>query len=366
MPFKRTRPEKRIGWIIGDQLDRPRLGRRINVHIGGISLTRYNWITARINATPEYQLKYELYRFWKRYDALLFLKSMGPKSMDLIDAYQGNGRPIFFDANVNYYQIQGREYFRGMLPTDRQREEAILITAAADGVIADSEFLKKVCDPYNPRVCWVPDNVCFDLVPLFQPWTFPGDKLPLLWSGEAVKLFEILAVEDVFRKFSRRIELVLVTNDLAAWERWAPDTKARFQALLRVIPHQIIPYQSIEHLFQVYSRGGVIISPRFLDNSYNWGHTEWKIALGMACGRMALASPVPSYTTVAERAGGKGIRICHTAADWERNLAELLDPNFDWEPEEIQARQVVEKYYATEKVAKTHAAFVNKIVKGKS
>ena len=188
--------------------------------------------------------------------------------------------------------------------------------------------------------------------------------MPLLWSGEAVKLFEILSVEDILKKYSSRIELVLVTNDLSALERWGPAYQERFESLLGRLSHKIIPYQSIDQLFQVYSQGGVIISPRFLDNSYNLGHTEWKITLGMACGRMTLASPIPSYTTVAERAGGKGIRICHTGADWERNLAELLDPNFDWESEEIQARKVVEKHYATEKVAKTHAAFVNEIVKG--
>jgi hypothetical protein len=358
---KRSKPY-RIGWIIGNQLAESRFFHRINVNIGGISLVRYSWIAALVNTTPEYKLYYEIYRPWRNYDALIFLKSMGDKSLSLVKKYQSKGLPVFFDANVNYYQIAGNEYYRGMLPSLQQKEEAIKITEAVDGVISDSEYLQKMCLQYNREVAWIPDNVRMDLVPSYGPSKFNGGKLPLLWSGEALKLFELLAIEDLLKKYSSKIELVLITNVLSALERWYPDYKDRFQSLLGVVPHRIIPYQSIEQLFQIFSQGGVVISPRFLDNSYNLGHTEWKITLGMACGRMAVCSPIPSYSMVANRSKGKGIRICHNREDWEKTFDEILSQAVDWEQEEKAANRVVEQYYSTPVVAAQHAAWVSKIL----
>jgi hypothetical protein len=352
----------RIGWIIGNQLEEARLFKRINVNIGGISLVRYHWIAFQVNSTPEYQLEYEIFRPWRKYDALLFLKAMGERSLSLINKYKALGRPVFFDANVNYYQIEGQEYYKGMLPSEQQREQAVRITKAVDGVIADSEYLKVRCEQYNSNVCWIPDNVRIDLVPSYQPWKFNGRKLPLFWSGDAVKLFELLAIEEILKKFSTKIELVLVTNDTSALERWYPNYKDRFQALLSLVPHKIIPYQSIEHLFQIYTQGGIVISPRFLDNSYNFGHTEWKITLPMACGRIAFCSPLPSYVKVSELSSGEGIKICHTIQDWEQVLDAILAGEIDLEKEERAAKAVVEQFYSTPVVAQKHSEFVRSII----
>jgi glycosyltransferase involved in cell wall biosynthesis len=364
-PLQTRSQPYRVGWIIGNQLEESRFFHRINVNIGGISLARYHWITARVNSTPEYNLHYEIYRPWRKYDALIFLKSMGDKSLSLIEKYHLKGLPVLFDANVNYYQINGKEYYEGMLPSGQQKEAAIRITETVDAVIADSEFLRDICSQYQSNVSWIPDNVLLDLVPPFGPWKFSGERLLLLWSGEAIKLFELLSIEDLLKKYSSKIKLVLVTNALSALKRWQQDYKARFESLMSLVPHTIIPYQSIEHLFQVYSQGGVVISPRFLDNSYNLGHTEWKITLGMACGRMALCSPVPSYQKVAERSHGLGIRICSKGEDWENIFDEILSNSIEWEKEEKAARKVVEKYYSTPVVAAQHAEYIFKTVNNK-
>lgn len=361
----RTKPF-RIGWIIENQLENSRLYHRINVNIGGISLGRYNWISSKVNATPQFNLKYEIYRPWKRYDGLIFLKSMGERARCLAQKYSRLKRPVIFDANVNYYQIEGKEYYQGMLPSEKQKKDAVEITSNVDGVIADSEFLREICGRYNKKVYWIPDNVRMDLVPPFRPWKPRGDRLPLLWCGESLKLFELLLIEDLLKKYCQQIELILVTNNLSSTNRWYADYKNRFDSLLKTIPHQIVPYQSIDHLFRVYYDGGVIISPRFLDNSYNLGHTEWKISLGMACGRIALCSPVPSYKKVADRSGGKGIRICFTQEDWEKILLSLISGDFDWEEEEIEARRVIEKYYSTDVVAQSHAETVLRIIQEKN
>lgn len=283
---------------------------------------------------------------------------MGPKVMKLVEKYQRKSRPIWFDANVNYYQREGFEYYQGMFPSDRQQAEAIQITKAADGVIADSEYLLDLCRRYNERVCWIADNVHIDYVPPYKPWKYNGKRLPLLWSGESVKLFELLLIENVLKKYSNHIELVLITNDLSSWEKWHTDYIRRFQTMLLEVPYRIVPYRDIMRLFMEYGNGGVFISPRHLNNTYNFGHSEWKITLPMACGRMVICSPVPSYLKVWERARGSGIRICRSDEHWEKVIDEILTGRIDIEEEENAAKMVVEKYYSTKRIAAEHINFI--------
>jgi len=161
------------------------------------------------------------------------------------------------------------------------------------------------------------------------------------------------------------VRLILVTNDLAALDRWFDPWKSRFESLLTAIEHKIFPFQSVPALMKTYAGGGIFISPRFLDNSYNWGHTEWKIALPMACGRIAFGSPLPSYRDVSARSGGAGLRICESDEDWMAAFDAALSGGIDFEAEEQAAREVIEKHYSTPVVAATHLQFVGEVCRAK-
>ena len=351
-----------IGWILGDQLDRGAWFYRPPVSAGGSGLVRYKWVSNYVNAHPELGVHYSLYRPWRRYDGLIFQKAMGAKSLALMHAIQARGKPAIFDSNVNYYECWGEEYYEGMRPTLKQSADADAITRQANAVVADSQYLEKVCGRINKMVCWVPDNVQMELVPPYPPSSKTQGRLRLLWSGQAVKLFELLLIEKVLEQYRDHIELVLITNSLDALNRWRGDAKQRFFKLLNRIQHRIIPFKSIDQLFNIYGEGGIMVSPRYLDNAYNMGHTEWKVTLAMACGRIVLCSPVPSYVVVQQRAKGAGIRVCSDSETWEEELDSLLDNRIDRIDEERAAKQVVETYYATPVVAKEHAEYVRKIM----
>jgi glycosyltransferase involved in cell wall biosynthesis len=311
-----------------------------------------------VNAHPELGLRHEIYRPWRRYDALLFLKSMGPRSLALLERARARGRVTIFDANVNYYELGGREHYQGMLPTERQRDDAIAITESADAIIADSEFIGERCRRYNATVEWITDSVRLDLVPPVRPWTRRDGRLPLVWSGEAVKLLEFLAIEDVLRRYARHLELIAVSSPVSQLDRLIPEHRQRLRLLLDVLPHTLLPFQGFPELFHVYARGAVVPSPRFLDNPYNFGHTEWKLTQAMACARMALASPVPSYVILAERADHRGIRVCRTPDEWDDAFDGILSGRIDLEAEGAAARAVVERHYSTAVVGAQHSAFL--------
>lgn len=354
---------KRVGFIVGNQLRQIRLLHADRIPEGDFGLMRFGWIAATVNRRPEHGLHYELYRPWRRYDALVFVKAMGSRDRALRDRARRAGLITVFDANVNYYDRTGTFYYDGMAPTDLQRQEAEDMTRGCDAVIADSRFLAERCTPLNPVVRWIPDNVDLDLVPPSHPSGSSAGPLELVWSGQAVKLFELLAIEEVLRAHRARIRLTLVTNSLEVLQTWQPDLRARFERLLTDVPHAVRPYTSVADLLAFYaSRRCVCLSPRFDDNSYNLGHTEWKITLAMACGRLALAGPVPSYRDVAERSGGAGVWLCATAVEWGAAFDRLQAGRLDWNVEEAAARRVVEKHYATEVVAAEHAGFMQGVL----
>ena len=319
---------------------------------------RYRWIAREV---AQHGAQYSAYHPLGRYDAVVFLKSMSDESHRLAQCLRARGTRVIFDLNVDYLTpASGTFYYEGMAPSPEQRRQALAMMAASDALIADSSHLEDICRPQHPCVRWIPDNVDMRHAPPRRAWSRTG-KLDLLWSGEAVKLFELLCIEDVLREFASHVRLTLVTSTLDALHRWFSPWRERFDALLAAVEHRIVPFRSVPHLLEIYAAGGVFISPRFLDNTYNLGHTEWKIALPMACGRIALGSPLPSYLDVAERSAGHGLRICREAAEWRENLEALLSGRFDFEREENAAREVVGRHYSTPVVAESHLQFMREI-----
>jgi len=359
-----TRPLD-VGWVLGGQTGTAALWRQRAIASGGTGLVRFRWLVDTANRTLATRVRHRLYLPWRRHDVLVFLKSMGPAAEQALWRQARRGGKSVFDANVNYYEHQGVEHYQGMLPTDAQHDAAVTMTRSADGVIADSLFLRQVAMRYTGAVEWIPDSVPMERVPQYRP-SRPGKRCVLAWCGESLKLFELLAIEDVLRRHAGRIELLLVTNDRAAIARWNDDRKERFEALLRDVPHRFEPYRSVEHLWACYQDADAVISPRHLDNSYNLGHTEWKITLGMACGRVALCSPVPSYVEVERRAAGTGVTVCRNGADWDAALDALMGGAAARAAAEQGARAVVERDYSTAVVTERHTVFLEQVAAGGS
>ena len=250
-----------------------------------------------------------------------------------------------------------------MAPTKEQRKAAIDMVSSCDAVIADSSHLAKIASQWSAKVRWIADNVRTDLISQEATFKFhSGGRLPVFWCGESIKLYDLLMIKDVLLEFTDMFQINIITSSMEDLIKWPGSLRNDFDKLLAGISHQITPFQSIENLMEEYSKGGVFISPRYLDNSYNLGHTEWKITLPMACGLVVLCSDQQSYKDVQGRSGGRGIRVCATADDWRRSFREVLHPDFPWEIEQQAAISVVRKFYATPVICQQHTEFLKEII----
>ena len=210
---------------------------------GSVARMRFGWIADRVNAEGGGgALHYEIYKPWRRYAAVVFLKSMGAECAALAERLRDAGTRVVFDLNVDYLTpADGRFYYEGMAPTPEQHAAALAMVKLADLVIADSSHLAAVAARQHANVAWVADNVEMRLAPAWRAWRRTG-KLPLLWSGEAAKLFELLAIESAQIAFGYGFDWVdgldLVFDGIGIWlglwvagllspfRRFFPDTSA--------------------------------------------------------------------------------------------------------------------------------------------
>lgn len=358
---------KRVGFVINSRL--PRLaamrGGMLPHHLltgwddagSPMSFMRFRWVAEEVNRTG--RLRYELYKPWRRYDAVVFLKSMGAACEAKMRGLQADGVRVVFEANVDYYTRAPVSNLPGDLaPTEKQRETALAMTSGADGVIASSRRLGEICKDFQERVKAVPDNIPPRLVPGGNPRSVTA-PLNLWWSGMAAKMYDFLLIERVLLARSKHLHLNFVTGDIqAALERWSPPEAARLRSLLEKVPHTIHRYSGIPELLRLYhSAGGVIVSPRFLDSPYNHSHTEWKLTLGLACGLSGLGSPLPSYIDAAA-VGGGSLRICESEEDWATALDEILAAPGGAAERGALGRRAILDTYGTPRVASEHADFV--------
>jgi len=363
----------RVGFVINSRIPSlAALGRGMPIHAlltgwddrtSPMSLMRFHWLADELRS--QRIADYRLFAHGKFFDAVVFVKSMTEECHQLATRLRAEGTKVVFDANVDYYtEADGRNIPADLVPSAAQRRQAIAMTSLADLVMASSRHLAGVCAQYHAGAHWIPDNVNMRFVRPAVHSSVPSRTLSLWWSGMPQKVLDFLSIEDVLREFRNRIHLHLVTGDFHRGLAEMPIASAsRLRALFADIPHTFHRFRSIRHLLELYAQGGgVVISPRFLDNPYNLSHTEWKITLGMACGLPAIASPQPSYLDVAVRCGfPRTVSICKTDEEWREAFGESLEGK-DLEQKAFSARDVALRHYSTSVVAAEHADVLARLI----
>lgn len=280
------------------------------------------WINSHERA-----LRNELYRPGRRYDVVVFVKSMDTSTQTEALRIQERGGRVVFDANVNYYEIWGDYELPNTRPTQQQQQDAIAMTRLADWVVADSTYLLGVVRKYTERASWIPDNVNTSL--FRPPRRRPGGRFRVVWSGMAAKARPLLDIHDALA--ATGAELVVVSNE----------EPVELAELRKSLPVRFVRF-SLRGYAQLLKEADVIVSPKRLVNGYELGHTEWKITLGMAAGLPAVASPQQSYVeAITDRGGGI---VAGGPGEWWMALERLRDPRSRADLGSKARRTVLERY----------------------
>lgn len=345
MQWERAAKNKaHIGWITDRGLPR-RWYHRWYMPLSDAGVMRFSNLAREIRSLAP-NLRHELYRPGERYDLLVVLKCVTDDVRAVCEAELARGVRLIFDANVNYYSVWGDFPVPRTRPSKRQQENAIVLTTAAAGVVADSSFIADECRRYNKHVMHIPDNVNLSVF-RHRRRHEQLEKISLVWSGISQKAFHISLIEPVLRRWANRVRLILVSNN----EEY-PDCVKRMSSFLEVRHFKF----SLKRYAKILAHCDAIISPKVLNNSYELGHSEYKITLGMAAGLPAIASPQRSYMEAIDHRNG-GL-ICAREEEWQDALERLVADAQLRGHLGNEARLTVEERYASQVVARQYLSFI--------
>jgi glycosyltransferase involved in cell wall biosynthesis len=336
----------RVGWVTYDSF--PRRKRRFS-DLDSFTGMRVGNIAGWINAHQRDILN-ELYVPGRRYDVVVFQKMMDACCQAEAERIQAYGGKVIFDANVNYYESWGDYFVPDTQPTEQQQRDAIRMTTMADWVVADSTYLEKVISGFTSRVGWISDNVDMSVY-AGMPQHRASSPVRLVWSGIGKKAAHLLLIKDVLADLGK-VELVLVVD---AAPTCLPE-------LRQVVPCTVVAFS--DRAYAATLRGcDIIISPKRLVNGYELAHTEYKIALGMAMGLPAVASPQQSYVEAIDHRGG-GF-VANGPDEWRDALGRLVsDPDLRADLG-TRARQTVVEKYSVPVVAKQFLDVIERLARAR-
>ena len=172
---------------------------------------------------------------------------------------------------------------------------------AADAVTCASPFIRDRVATRHPRAHYVPDSIDAAHFAGRKTWSRRAGPLRAIWSGTSVKAHELLPALRLLGDAGYRTTLLTdadpglgVCCDI---RRWA---------------HASFPSDILE--------GDVAISYRASADSYDAGHSAFKLAVMMFQGVPALASPLPSYEALLADGGGL---VCRDDRSWRSALESI-------------------------------------------
>ncbi len=284
-------------------------------------------------------------------DVVVFLRKQDAEARAWAAEERRKGRKVVFDLCVNYFDETG--LFDGGYGTTRERvEEAKAMLEVTDVVTCASETIAARARDLHADVVCLPDSIDGNHFMHLKPVAdFRHDPPRAVWCGVSTKAVDLELVFPLLRKNGLALTIISDRDPLPRfsrrWFRWKHSLKYRF-----------IPWH-YETFPEAIVAGDVCISPRDTSTPYNRGHSAFKIAVFMAQGVPAIASPVPSYRRLL--AGERGGVICETVTDWDRTFARIRQDGSllaRWSVEAVEAVRP----YRTASVADRYAELFKRLV----
>lgn len=256
-------------------------------------------------------------------DIAVFVRWQDEQALGIIKKQRQLGAKIIFDLCVNYFDVTGL-FVGGYGTLPEHQSQALKMANEADILTCASSFITARAEANGFKALYLPDSIDLRHFSLSKKYSdYETAKLNAIWSGTSVKAHENIEIISVLKQLN--IPFTAVTDN--------PDN----------IPHyaKYVPW-TYETFPTSIIGGSLCVAPRRMDNTYDLGHSIYKIGVFMAEGVPVLASPIPSYEELLS--SGEGGLLCEKLEDWQRALEMILKkPNYlkNWS---LQAKQRIQKY----------------------
>lgn len=236
---------------------------------------------------------------------------------ELVDSY-------FVDTGLARRHLKG--VGRRLLGTDSRLSADFmrtLIVAAetADAVICSTEEQRETIRRYNPNVFLSFDWFGGDLGAAKQDYS-RGEKLRIVWEGQAVTLENLRALRGPLNALRDRIELHIVTDPMLRryFGRFgATDSRTVLSGI--EAPMIFHPWER-ETFSTLITSSDLAVIPIDRNHAMMRGKPENKLVLLWQLGMPVLTSSTPAYERTMAAAGID--MVCRSEADWTAQLERML------------------------------------------
>lgn len=235
-------------------------------------------------------------------DIAIFLRDFSTPIQDTIQYQRANGARIAIDLCVNPFDVTG-VVRNGYGMTRETSVDTLAAIKQSDGVLCASSLIANRATQFSSLVAHLPDSVDTKHY-RFRKSMADVDAKPLraVWAGVQSKAHHL---QEIMSELDRQnISLEIISDKLPALSNSFHFTKWSYKSS----PRSLL-------------KGDIAISPRQVTNPYDLGHSHFKIAVFMAQGIPAIASPLPSYEELIGQT--KGGIIARTLSDWRTALSEI-------------------------------------------
>lgn len=274
----------------------------------------------------------------------VFVRMHDARALELARAAKAHGQRVVLDLVVNYLDFADVP-FVGQPVTTQHQEQVLRMLAVVDAVTCSSSAIATRTAQVHEAVHYIPDSIDFRHFH-FTKAAEDFDRQPLraIWSGAPNKVDELTPILPLLR--ARRMPLTVITSSghLPTYVRHALGRGG--------LPYRVALWRYASFPKRILE-GEICLVHRAVDNSYNQGHSFYKVAVFMAEGVPALASPVPSYAEIIQDRENGGIIADNSVDAWGAALdAILADRNLlaEWSRKSVatvapySAQRVAEQY----------------------
>jgi len=278
-------------------------------------------------------LEVELYKPWKRYQAVIFTKTREDKAVRVARELREKRTKVIFDAYCEFIADEG-------MSQNKERNNILAITALSDCVITCSTEQQKDFGMYHDKVKLIPESV-HDNFFTVQKEHMQTNQVTLVYCGYSKKAKDTLCILDDLKWLQKKYNcklLYLCEKD--------PEIKE--------IEYSFEKYEQSK-IHEQLLQGDIMIAPRPMEGIEKLAHSFSKVAYPLSVGLPTVASPVPSYLNTP-------VIICENGVQWRNEISNLINNPKERQELGAKGRQYVYQTLSLEVIGKKYKIILEEML----
>ncbi|MFZ1527331.1 MAG: hypothetical protein WAT19_01180 [Ferruginibacter sp.] len=202
------------------------------------------------------------------------------------------------------------------------KKAMLSMVKCADAVVCSSGTQQQFLLKYNNNVHVSLDYFLDDINCFKTSYASPGNKLKLVWEGQAYTVHNLLVLKNVLKNLSEKIELHIITDPEVIFPFKIFNKKTK-DILSGIACDKYFYTWQKESFAKLLSQMDLAVIPIGSHDALHWNKPENKLLMLWQTGIPTLTSNTPAYTKVMNTANLQF--LCSTEEEWTRKIEQYME-----------------------------------------